>query len=353
VTDPLDSISDWRRVNADEFVAPTALDLAPARARDRPPAVGLRVAVHGPTATLHDRLDDQPGAFERLLASLASLRADGDAPPFAFEVTVVEDNRSVLLQIVDLARSLGARGCIFATGWATPSPSSSMASLDSVIVAVQQALAHCQGVGLRGVVHDLPACLLSHVSSRHDVDDNVDDSPPSRRPSWTLRASPPGSVDPPSGACLFAGTCALADRCAGLPLPYIHRFGYEAQRLRPVHRSSPWPRPVTAPAHAQWRALLGPAAARVVAVVLERHTARFTLELGGGRSLVLELTPRDDRITAFARSRTFDLRYTRAQGLQGRSIARIVEPIAAAIAARDDGTLHLDPRRDLPPLPPR
>lgn len=320
MADPLDSISRWRRVDADALAGLALLD----------PVVGLRVALHGDVASLHDAIAGRPGDFDRLVAGLAELRMRASPPAIACEIMVVADNLEALPRIIARAGSLGARGCVVAIPEA---PTPTMAPLEDVVPAALRAIAQCRQSGLQGVLRGLPACLLGADAAALAGADAV--------------------ADPPRFACLFAGTCELAERCAGLPIAYIHRFGWEARRLRPRPRASAWPRPLPAPAYPEWRALLGPGARWVRSVVLDRLAARFTLELGGGRSLVIELTPRDASAPAFARSRSFDVRYTRADGLAPHEVARVVAPIAASIVARDDGALDLDPRRGLPPLPPR
>jgi len=290
---------------------------------------GVVAELYGDTAGLHDRLTGRAGAFARLGAVIARLRA-GDRPPaLACEVPVCPENLDALPRIVDLAHSLGALRCTFA---APTVDATAMAPVDVVIPAVLAALARCRELGVEGRVRGLPACLLGEEAD-------------------SLEATRDAS-DPPAFACLFASRCELFERCAGLPTAYVHRFGWEARRLRPALRASPWPRRDGSPeAFAAWRALLGPAARRVTAVALDRCAARIGVDLGRGRSLVLELTPRTKDGPALARSRSFDIRYTQAKGIGGPGLARIVTTIAAAIVARDDGSLDLDPRRGLPPLP--
>lgn len=313
------SIAAWRHLDPDASTVSGAPD----------PTVGLVVEVYG-DARLHDQLVGRPGAFARLEATLKRLRAAERLPALACEVPLSADNLDALSRIVDVAQGLGAQRCTFA---AATVDAPGMAPVESVLPAVLAALERCREVGIVGLVRGLPACLLAeHADSLEGARD---------------------ASDPPAFACLFASRCELGDHCAGLPTAYIHRFGWEARRLRPTLRASPWPlRARSSEAFAAWRALLGRAASRVTGVVLDRCAARFSVDLGRGRSLVLELTPRTEEAPALARSRSFDIRYTQAKGVGGPELARIVRAIAAAIVARDDGSLDLDPRRGLPPLPP-
>ncbi|MEZ4385722.1 MAG: hypothetical protein R3A79_30665 [Nannocystaceae bacterium] len=294
------------------------------------PAAGVVVALHGETAARHDRAVGRPGAFARLAAAIADLRTAGRLPALACEVSIRADNLDALPRIVGVAKRLGAERCTFI---APVTDAAVMASLDATIPAVREALARSRELDIDGRIRHLPACLLGDDAEALEA---------------TCDAS-----DPPAFACLFASRCALSERCAGLPTAYVHRFGWERNRLQPVLREAPWPREDGSPAaFAAWLALLGPAASRVTAVELDRLAARYRVDLGRGRSLVLELSPRTADRPALARSRTFDIRYTKATGLGGPALARVVEAIAAAIVARDDGSLDLDPRRVLPPLPP-
>ncbi len=314
------SIAGWRHLDPDASTVREAHD----------PTVGVVFEVYGDGARLHDQIVGRPGAFARLEARLLRLRAEDSLPALACEVPLRTDNLGALSRIVDVAQELGALRCTFA---APTVDGPGMAPVDRMIPAVLGALDRCREVGVVGRVRGLPACLLGeHAGCLEGAGD---------------------ASDPPAFACLFASRCELGDRCRGLPTAYVHRFGWEARRLRPALRASPWPlHDSSSEAFAAWRALLGRAASRVTAVALDRCAARFSVDLGRGRSLVLELTPRTEEAPALARSRSFDIRYTRAKGVGGPELARIVRAIAAAIVARDDGSLYLDPRRGLPPLPP-
>ncbi|MCA9661318.1 MAG: hypothetical protein KC486_23465 [Myxococcales bacterium] len=319
---PAPSIAAWRRLDPDVPYDEDgdAIDLA----------VGVIVELHGDEPALHDRAVGRPGAFARLEAVIAKLRAAGRLPALACEASIRADNLDALPRIVGVAKRLGAERCTFI---APVTEAAQMAPLDATIPAVREALTRCRELDIDGHVRHQPACLLGGDAE-------------------ALEATRDAS-DPPAFACLFASRCELSERCAGLPTAYIHRFGWEPHRLQPVLRDSPWPRDDGSPeAFAAWLALLGPAASRVTAVELDRLAARYRVDLGRGRSLVLELTPRTQDRPALARSRSFDIRYTKATGLGGPGLARVVETIAAAIVARDDGSLDLDPRRVLPPLPP-
>jgi hypothetical protein len=240
------------------------------------------------------------------------------------ELTVSADNLDALEQLVARAAADGARRVIFV---ATEIP------LAQSIPAIRKALARCRALGIEGRVRQLPRCLLEGDASAL-LDDHDRD---------TDR----------SASCLFEARCGESERCPGLAHAYVARFGWEERRLRPTPRAHPWIEPTPTPhGHAAWLALLGPCSDAVERVELDRVALRYFMRMPDGASVVIELRSRDERGPAFARSREFNITYTRVQGqVDPQAIARFVEPIAAAIIARDDGSLSLDPRRGLPPLP--
>ena len=296
-----------------------------------PPALPGSVALHGDAAALHDRLAGRVGDFERQLAALASLRAAGRRA-IACETWIVADNVAALAAIVELARVHGVGRCVLVNG---DGRDGAPAGLEQLIPALVDAVACCRAAGIAVVVRGVPACLFTEIAG-----EIAPDGP--RRPGF---------------ACLFEAHCELSERCPGLAHAYVRSFGWEERRLRPVPRTRPWRAPEVGLApgvHAAWLALLGPFAARVERVVLGRRAVCFALRLGPALAVTVELTPRDDTAPRFARTRSFDLRYTHVDGAAApRELAGLLGPIVAAIAARDDGTLSLDPRHGLPPLPPR
>lgn len=241
------------------------------------------------------------------------------------EVRVSAERLDELESIVAQAAERGVQRCTFV---ATAAP------LEQLIPAVRAALARCRALNIEGRVQKLPRCLLER-----DADALIDH----RDPSKARDAS-----------CLFEAHCDHAERCPGLAHEHIARFGWEQQKLRPKPRSRPWQDPTPKPyAHAEWLSLLGSDNQHVERVELDRLVFRYFMRMPGGARTVIELRSRDEQAPAFARSRSFNITYTRVEGrVEPRAIARFIEPIAAAIIARDDGTLSLDPRRDLPPLPP-
>ncbi|MFO7562679.1 MAG: hypothetical protein R6X02_08535 [Enhygromyxa sp.] len=242
-----------------------------------------------------------------------------------FELTVSADNLDKLEQLVTLAAERGARRCTLV---------STQVSLEQSIPAVRAALARCRALGIEGRVRQLPRCLLEG-----DAEALIDE-----------RAS--GTEDR-RASCLFEAHCGQSEACPGLAHAYIARHGWEERRLRPSPRERPWRAPPpSCHGHAAWLALLGCCREQVERVELDRLALRYFMRMPGGVGLAIELRSRDEQKPAFARSRSFDITYTRVEApVDPQALARFVEPIAAAIIANDDGNLSLDPRRDLPALP--
>jgi hypothetical protein len=240
------------------------------------------------------------------------------------DVIVTADNLATLGQTVALAAERRVKQCTF-VGSAVP--------LAQSIPAIRAALARCRELGIEGRVKHLPRCLLES-----DAAALIDD-----RHEATARNS----------SCLFEALCGQSEACPGLAHEYVARFGWEERRLQPTPRTHPWREPAPGPhAHPEWLALLGSNAAHVERVELDRVVFRYFMRLPSGGRLVIELRSRDEQKPAFTRSRSFDITYTRVEGqVDQRAIARFMDPIAAAIVARDDGSLSIDPRGDLPPLP--
>ena len=245
------------------------------------------------------------------------------------EVLVTAGQLDELESIVAHAAERGVRRCTFVAS----TSADSMAPLEQLIPAVRAALAACRERGIEGRAQRLPRCLLER-----DAEALIDHRDPAK-----ARDS----------SCLFEAHCDQSERCPGLAHEHVARFGWEEKRLRPTPRTRPWQEPAPKPfAHADWLALLGSGTEHVERVELDRVVFRYFMRMPGGARTVVELRSRDEQAPAFARSRSFNITYTRVEGrIEPRAIARFIEPIAAAIIARDDGTLSLDPRRDLPPLP--
>lgn len=246
------------------------------------------------------------------------------------EVLVTADTLEQLEALVDDAAKRGVRRCTFVASISADTVS----PLEPIIPAVRAALARCRALGIEGRVKQLPRCLLER-----DAD--------------ALIHTPANTIHERRSSCLFEAHCNDSEACPGLTHAYVARYGWEERRLRPTPRQRPWHDPTPAPhGHAAWLALLGSCTAHVERVELDRLVLRYFMRMPGGARLQIELRSRDEKNPAFARSRSFDITYTRVEGrVEPRAIAAFVEPIAAAIIARDDGSLSLDPRRDLPPLP--
>lgn len=245
------------------------------------------------------------------------------------EVLVSSETVEALTQLVTDAQSHGVRRCTLVPATA---PAEAIVPLEQLVPAVRAAVIRCRAAGIEARLERLPLCLL-------DGDAEL--------------VVPPDHHEPRDASCLFEALCDESERCPQLAHAYVARHGWEERRLRPTPRRTPWQPPPAklTQAHAAWLDLLGPLAEQVERVELDRLALRYFTRMPGGHSLVIELRSRDNQRPAFARSRSFDISYVRAEGQPDqRDIAAFVQPIASAIIARDDGSLCLDPR-DLPLLP--
>ncbi len=160
----------------------------------------------------------------------------------------------------------------------------------------------------------------------------------------------------PTTACFYEQACARAEECNRLPLPYIHRFGWVPQVLRPEPPSAPGeqrtPRPRRRPPADEWMTLLaGPSGEPVRSTSLWRldgveqlnHSVVFRFR-GASGPFALELHPPSATISKGlpneARTRGFVVRLT-APGYAGRSRLRLMLSLLATIERNEDGRLRL------------
>jgi hypothetical protein len=244
------------------------------------------------------------------------------------ETLVSAANVDQLDAIVDAIAERGGRECRLIAAVEGVDPEA-MVSLERLVAASRAAIARGRARSIQVRVAGLPRCLLESDAEQLDTT---------------------GPAGTPTSSCLFEARCGLSERCPGLAHPYIARYGWHEQQLRPSPRERPWtpPAPRFVGAHPAWLALLGPdptLIARVERVELDRRALRYHTRMPGGTGLVIELQGRDERRPALVRSRSFNVCYTRVEGRPDpEALARFVAPFAAAIVRNDDGALSLDPR---------
>lgn len=172
----------------------------------------------------------------------------------------------------------------------------------------------------------------------------------------------------PKFACAYEAKCEHSESCLGLHHPYISKFGWEEDRLRPYPRTTPWAEPEYGPRVGSDRPGQDPAPtvepsrwAALVEGVAQRHGAqlqevtvqrracvfRFRLEASGSPAEVdVVLEARDEAKPALVRSRSFNLYYRNARGPQA-PLSALVQDAVRTVVARDPGGMPLDRRKGL------
>ena len=174
--------------------------------------------------------------------------------------------------------------------------------------------------------------------------------------------------------CLWEAKCEHSDTCLGLTHPYIAKFGWEKDLLKPIPRTTPWKEPddgVAIPSdaptgtppqgprnHPAWSALIGDSLAdidvRLVELQLDRRRCTYRLETSAGSRVELQLTKHSDERPSLAQSKSFNLSYRALEVAEGADkaserdlLAGAVRAAIAAIRENDEGEMMLDERKGL------
>ncbi len=182
------------------------------------------VSVHGPDEAICDALTARKGSFRAIVAGLEAIAGSGAT--LMTNTAIVAQNHQRLADIVALVAPFGPRTMDFWNLW----PRIDQGDTRGLFVRVGQALPHlvealeaCERRGILPIVKWFPHCLLGRFQRYHD------DSQP------TVLVEQSYWEQAPKFACLYEGVCAhVPQPCAGLSHPYIKKFGWEEDVLRPA-----------------------------------------------------------------------------------------------------------------------
>jgi cyclic pyranopterin phosphate synthase len=315
------------------------------------------VSLHGDTAAVHDDITQRPGSFDELIGGLGNLAAM-DVRRITNTV-ITTRNVASLPGIVGIAARFGVSQMEL---WNylpmedAEDERNLIAPLRDSLPPLLKALDLCREAGITPVVKYFPRCLLGAHGDRLD----------NGQPDTVIVESFWDTF--PKFSCLYEAKCEHSEECLGLHHPYVNKFGWEEQTLRPVPRTKPWaeanravegrpdntgeaPAPL-ANAHPAWQALLtdlpAPMVKRLRGIQLTRNQARYRFDLSEGGSVEAVLAARDEQSPALARSRSFNIFYVNAAAAgHAAELSALMQSFVRSVVARDDGTLSLDPRKGL------
>jgi MoaA/NifB/PqqE/SkfB family radical SAM enzyme len=320
------------------------------------------VSVHGHDPVTHDDITQRPGSFEELVRGLENVRALGAR--VITNTVLTARNLGSAEPLVALAARHGAARMEFWNYLPMEDQIDDrnlIAPLVELVPAVVRALDACRVAGMPAVVKYLPRCLLGEHQAALD---NSQADVIIVEEFWT---------NFPRFNCLYEAVCEHSDTCLGVHHAYVNKWGWEADLLAPTPRTRPWTeraegavgpterdghapsQPIGAAGHGAWAALVEGAAAAGSAtlerVQLTRNQARFRYVLAGGGAIDVVLGGRDEKSPALARTRSFNVFYANAEGIDdaaGRErVLALVSSVVDAVRARDDGSLTLDGRKGL------
>ncbi|HEY3498536.1 MAG TPA: radical SAM protein [Polyangiaceae bacterium] len=321
------------------------------------------VSIHGHDASSHDAITQRPGSFDELVQGLDHLRALDVR--IITNTVMVRSNVGSLSPIVELAALRGVSRMEFWNYLPMEDQADErglIAPMSELVPALRAALDRCGELGLEAVVKYVPHCLLGPHA---DLLDNSQPDVVIVEDFWRTF---------PKFNCLYEAVCEHSERCLGLHHAYVNRFGWELGRLEPEGRTRPWSEreepergrperygsaddarasPATG-AHPGFRALVEGAEGTTGAVLekleLTRNDARYLYRLEQS-SVEIVVAGRDETTPALARTRSFNVFYTRATGFDDiekkRALADLLKDFVAKLGERDRGELTLDSRKGL------
>jgi len=321
----------------------------------------LFVSLHGPDAETQDYISQREGSFDEAWRGLLNAKDLGVTVMTNTVLTTLNVDR--LVDLVDLVSELPPTRM----EWWNYLPMEDKADERGLIVELQElgpklvaALDRADALGIPCAVKYVPVCLLG----RHaDVVDNTQPDVVIVEEFYDLY---------PKFACLWEAKCEHSERCLGLTHAYIHKHGWEQDRLVPTPRTTPWREPDDglaygsdqpgerhdAPpreAHPRWAALVDgvaePHGATLQSVLLDRRRCTFRFGVADA-SVDLVLERRSDGRPALLRTKSFNVSYRNLRGVDDdpeakKRLAAIIEAAARAVADRDEGAMLLDERKGL------
>lgn len=312
------------------------------------------VSLHGHDAATQDHISQRPGSFDEALRGIANLAELGVC--LMTNTVICTPNVEHLVDIVETVRPFRPVRMEFWNYLPMEDYADErelLAPMSKVAPEIRRALARIRELGIEGRVKYVPRCLLGDHPDAHD------DSQPD-----VLIAEK--FYDPyPQFACLYEAKCEHSDTCLGLHHPYVTKFGWEEDALRPTPRTRPYVEPEDGPwiasdkpgegmaealDHPAWRALVqgvdGRHDARLAEVRVTRRTCSYLFQHADS-SVEVVLGARDEGAPALARTASFNVHYRAVTGPARDVLAAIVKDAVSTIARLDPGGMRLDRRKGL------
>ncbi len=315
------------------------------------------ISVRAPTAALERAITGRQNSFAQMIAGLENIRRA--AGTLITNTVVFTHNVAYLSQIVELVlRFEPVRIEFYNFVLVHPLQQTLLAPISTIQLALQGALDRVVASGTEAAATWFPRCILG----RHDKA-FVPDLPETTIDEDFWCSFPPFH-------CFFKHTCAWYGPCQGLTEPYIERFGWEVERLRPHERSLPAEEANTSndPVPAEkfsgpdaelvgrasdprWLQLLsGPDGKPLLRTTLwsvetvTRHgrQVRYRLLLPSGDRYELVLEPRDDAARLQAQTTGFNVGLLPLGSSARRLVHRLLFTLLPIVSRNDDGRLRLD-----------
>jgi MoaA/NifB/PqqE/SkfB family radical SAM enzyme len=181
----------------------------------------VALALHGPSAAIHDGIVGQPGSFKRACA--AARRAAAVGVQVSVNSVIARENYTSLPAWAALSTALGARAlrarAVLARGRAAADARALVPRLELVeaplVEAIRRALDARLDVGVLGV----PLCRLGPY--RALAADRLDAAPPTRRSALGHLEDPVATLYGPPCA-----GCPVRRACPGVEAAYVGRYGW-------------------------------------------------------------------------------------------------------------------------------
>jgi cyclic pyranopterin phosphate synthase len=312
------------------------------------------VSLHGHDARTQDFISQRPGSFDEAVRGLENLAALGVC--LMTNTVICSPNVDHLAEIVETVAPFLPTRMEFWNYLPMEDYADErglLAPMSKVAPELRRALASLRPRGVEARVKYVPRCLLGEFEAAHD----------DAQPDVVIAEK---FYDPyPQFACLYAAKCEHSDTCLGLHHPYVTKFGWEEDALRPAPRRRPYVEPEDGPwigsdkpgegmadalDHPAWRALVAGVAerneARLADVRLTRRTCSFVFEHEGS-SVEVVLNARDEGSPCLVRTRSFNVHYRSITGEARERLSAIVRDALRSIGERDPGGLMLDRRKGL------
>ncbi len=314
----------------------------------------LFVSIHGHDAATQDYISQRPGSFDEAMEGMRNVVALGAC--LMTNTVLTRLNQDHLADIVETVRPLRP----VRMEWWNYLPREDyaderelLAPMAELAPRLRAALSRCEAHGIEAAVKYVPRCLLGQHERTQD----------NTQPDVVIVEEFYDKY--PKFACLYEAKCEHSESCLGLHHPYITKYGWEREMLRPYPRTTPWEEPEygpwvgsdrpgegTAPATDQpvWAALVEGVAeksgARLAEIILQRRACVYRFEAGGS-SVDVVLTARDASAPALVRSASFNVHYRNVRGDDREALTRVVQAAVEVITARDPGGMLLDARKGL------